>query len=112
MSEITGYVRYDFIGDSVDNSHLDLESVYVFLSKILFAELNKVMSSRDSQQDHGNDSDEKKTATQESSQEKALSRESSQGGKQQTKKTPNDFIFGKVIGEGSFSTVRNHFEMV
>lgn len=63
------------------------------------------MSSRDSQQDHGNDSDEKKTATQESSQEKALSRESSQGGKQQTKKTPNDFIFGKVIGEGSFSTV-------
>lgn len=23
-----------------------------------------------------------------------------------TKRTPNDFIFGKVIGEGSFSTVR------
>ncbi|OWF50313.1 3-phosphoinositide-dependent protein kinase 1-like [Mizuhopecten yessoensis] len=26
-------------------------------------------------------------------------------GKKATKKTPNDFIFGKVIGEGSFSTV-------
>jgi hypothetical protein len=23
-----------------------------------------------------------------------------------TKRTPNDFIFGKVIGEGSFSTVK------
>ena len=40
-----------------------------------------------------------------SSQGKSVSRESSQGGKQPVKKTPNDFIFGKVIGEGSFSTV-------
>lgn len=56
------------------------------------------MSSKDLQEQYGNADD--------SNQGKALSRESSQGGsKQQSKKTPNDFIFGKVIGEGSFSTV-------
>ena len=44
-----------------------------------------------------------------SSQEKTVSRESSQGGKQPPKKTPTDFIFGKVIGEGSFSTVSFRF---
>ena len=27
------------------------------------------------------------------------------GNKKAVKKTPNDFIFGKVIGEGSYSTV-------
>jgi hypothetical protein len=30
---------------------------------------------------------------------------SSAESKKNVKKTPNDFIFGKVIGEGSYSTV-------
>lgn len=35
----------------------------------------------------------------------SVSQDDGDGSKKQAKKTPNDFIFGKVIGEGSYSTV-------
>ena len=76
-----------------------------FSVHLLLTELCIKMSSKDLQEQYGNADD--------SNQGKALSRESSQGGsKQQSKKTPNDFIFGKVIGEGSFSTVRFYINII
>ena len=77
----------------------------MILTELLFiSELTIKMSSKD-QQENGSSAD--------TSQGKTVSRESSQGGKQPVKKTPHDFIFGKVIGEGSFSTVSgmNKFKM-
>lgn len=35
--------------------------------------------------------------------------EGGDGNKKPVKKTPNDFMFGKVIGEGSYSTVSIKF---
>ena len=63
---------------------------------VLFADFSKKMSSKDSQESRTSES---------SNDGKTVSREPSQGAKQQPKKTPTDFIFGKMIGEGSFSTV-------